>query len=194
MTKKVKIIISSVCAAVLLFIIILVSAISCNNKKSNDTPSESSSSETGSSAECTYLSFELTSDGSSYVVSNITDATLTEIVVPSTYNGKSVTEIKKHAIYQNSNITKIYLPETITFIQGDAIMHNSSLTEITLMNKNIHIGEDFLTFCTSIQTINYNGTQEEWNSVKKDRDWNYNTLQHNAYTIKCTDGDIKVNQ
>lgn len=190
MNKKIKMIFSSAFA-----LTALAGTISCScGNTSSSVDSKTVPSETISSVECTYLNFELTSDETSYVVSGVSDATVTEIVVPSTYNGKPVTEIKKHAIYQNGNVTKIYLPESITFIQGDAIMHDNSLTEITLMNKNIHIGEDFLTMCGSIQTINYNGTKAEWDSVKKDNDWNYYTLKNNAYTIKCTDGDIKVNQ
>ena len=40
---------------------------------------------------------------------------------------------------------------------------------------------------SSLTSINYNGTKEQWNAISKGSDWNIYT---GNYTIYCTDGTI----
>ena len=41
--------------------------------------------------------------------------------------------------------------------------------------------------CSSLKSINYNGTKAQWNAISKGSNWNYST---GNYIIYCTDGNI----
>ena len=57
----------------------------------------------------------------------------------------------------------IEIPSSVTFIDRDAFV-----------------------FCTSLNTINFIGTIEQWNLIEKVEDWNYEVP---ATMVHCTDGD-----
>ena len=180
LTKKNKIIIASVCAAIVILVIILTCVICLNNKNKKDNKVE----------DCTYLSFELNSDGTGYSVTDVLDKSLTELIIPSTYKGLPVTSIATYAI-TTVQAEKIYIPESVISIADNAFDYNSNIKEVTIMNKNISIGNRFLRQSNVIETINFNGTKEEWNAVSKGSTWDEFLGQYN-YTIKCTDGDISM--
>ncbi len=66
----------------------------------------------------------------SYAISSYS-GTASHIVVPSTYNGKPVTEIEEWAFRNNSIITSIAIPENIEYISGNAFKGCTNLTRIT---------------------------------------------------------------
>ena len=96
------------------------------------------------------LAFELNHDGT-YSVSGIGTCTDTEIVIPSTYNGKRVTSIKESAFANCTSLTSVVIPNSVTSIGNNAFLNCSSLTSITLPfvgkvangTKNTHFGYIF---------------------------------------------------
>lgn len=84
--------------------------------------------------------------------------TLCKFIVPS-----EVTSIGECAFYGCSLLSDINIPISVTSIEPDAFANSQSLT-----------------------VINYAGTMEQWNSIFKGEDWNYNISP--ICTIYCNDG------
>ena len=63
---------------------------------------------------------------------------------------------------------------------GIALYNCSSLTSIIIPDSVISINQYAFAYCTSLTTINYLGTEEQWNNISKGSDWDLNT---GNYTI-----------
>lgn len=87
-----------------------------------------------------------------------------DISVPASIAGYTVTGIGGHAFEMKTGITKVILPATITYI-----------------------GENAFAGCTALADITFQGTTAQWNAITKDAGWNTNT---GAYTIRCINGNI----
>ena len=55
----------------------------------------------------------------------------TDVIIPSTYNGKAVTQIAAYA-FEGTNITSVIIPESVTAIGESAFRNCDSLTRVTL--------------------------------------------------------------
>lgn len=75
-----------------------------------------------------------------------------DIVIPSHYNGYSVTQIASEA-FQKQPITSVSLPETITLIGERAFFECSYLYSINIPNSVTEIKEGAFMNCTSLQSI-----------------------------------------
>ncbi len=119
------------------------------------------------------LVFYLLDDGT-YGVGVGTAYYLTNIVVPSTFNGKEVTKVVGFGFgsrftddtppYKFKNVT---LPNTIKTIDEHAFA-NSSLETITLPKSVTHISQDAFS-CTQIKTITYEGTFDQFKNIEFER-------------------------
>lgn len=49
------------------------------------------------------------------------------------------------------------------------------------------IGDFTFEDCTSLTSIQYNGTKEQWKAIKKTSEWSSNT---SGFIVHCSDGDI----
>ena len=67
--------------------------------------------------------------------------------------------------------------------------YQTKLTSIILPNSVTSIGSKVFFECSAPTSITFTGTMEEWNSITKASDWNYNTP---ATVIHCTDGDVAL--
>ena len=137
---------------------------------------------------------------------------LTNINIP---NG--VTSIGSFCFDSCSSLTAIYLPNSITSIGRDAFSETpitsfeipvgvtriematfsdcASLTSITIPNSVTFIGNEAFYRCSSLTSINYGGTVQQWNAINKRPEsdyyhaWNYKSA---ITVIHCTDGDIEI--
>lgn len=75
------------------------------------------------------------------------------IIIPDTYDGKPVTEIKQDAFSDNLKIQTIILPKTLKRIQKRAFCGCKYLKEIEIPNSVIHIDEDVFFYCISLEKI-----------------------------------------
>lgn len=96
------------------------------------------------------LSFKLKTDGT-YSVSKYTgDATY--LIIPDTYNGKSVTEIGNQVFAQKS-FEYVYIPDTVTTLGSSVFKGCSGLKELHLSENLSTIGASAFTNCTALTTV-----------------------------------------
>ena len=58
------------------------------------------------------------------------------------------------------------------------------LTSITISEGVTSIDDSAFSYCTSLKTINYTGTEEQWNAISKGTNWNYETSLNVIYNYK----------
>ena len=122
---------------------------------------------------------------------------LTEVVLPD-----SIASIPEGTFGKCTSLVNLTIPHGVTSIARYAFSYCSSLISLTLPNTIESIGIDgyssgYFVFneCSSLEEINYEGTIEEWNSIRKSKDprgpgvddWRYGSA---IKVIHCTDGDV----
>ena len=104
---------------------------------------------------------------------------LTSITIP-----ESVTSIGINAFCNCSRLTSITIPEGVTSIGSNAFYYCSKLTSVTIPESVTSIGNYAFSYCSSLKTINYTGTEEQWNAISKGTNWNYETSLNVIYNYK----------
>ncbi len=99
------------------------------------------------------LAYTLSTDGNSYSVSGIGTCTDADIIIPSIYNGKSVTTIGESAFDGCTSLTSIDIPDSVTSIGGWAFYGCTSLTSIVIPDSVTTIGESAFDACTSLTNV-----------------------------------------
>ena len=98
------------------------------------------------------LKYTLNPDGKSYSVSKGTCSD-SEIVIPSTYNGKNVTSIGSEAFRGCEGLTSIVIPDSVTSIGGSAFYNCSGLTSIVIPDSVISIDNSAFYNCSGLTSI-----------------------------------------
>lgn len=93
---------------------------------------------------------------------------LTSITIPD-----SVTSISNGAFSYCSSLTSITIPDSVTSIENCTFYGCSKLTSVVIPNSVTKIGEQAFNGCSSLKTINYTGTEEQWNAISKGYLWNF---------------------
>ena len=106
-------------------------------------------------------------------------SSLTSITIP-----ESVTSIGNSAFSQCSSLTSINIPDSVISIGQCAFSSCKGLTSITISEGVTSIDDSAFSYCTSLKTINYTGTEEQWNAISKGTDWNYETSLNVIYNYK----------
>lgn len=84
----------------------------------------------------------------------------------------------------------------VTILGGTKIPSNTfnkattSLTKLVLPDTITEIETNAFNMCTFLETITYNGTMEQWNSISLEDNWKGDAI--NITKIACLDGDIAV--
>jgi len=86
------------------------------------------------------LQYSLSGDGTQYTVTGIGTVTATDIIVPSSYNGKPVISIGSSAFYNRKGLTSVTIPDSVTNIGSSAFYCCISLTSITIPDSVTSIG------------------------------------------------------
>ena len=100
------------------------------------------------------LRYELLKDDT-YAVDKvgISGEEATEIVIPSTYQGKKVTAINQNAFYGHDIVKSITIPDSIISIGESAFSGCENLTSVTIPNSVTSIGESAFSACASLASI-----------------------------------------
>ena len=106
-------------------------------------------------------------------------SSLTSVTIPS-----SVTSIGQSAFQGCTSLTSITIPEGVTSIGYQAFRECTSLTSITIPESVTSISNHVFAYCTGFKTINYTGTEEQWNAISKGTNWNYETSLNVIYNYK----------
>ena len=123
----------------------------------------------------------------------------------------SIKNIFERAFEQSKNLKEIYIPETVSFMamcsfQGSLVeevyvntktinrltfYQASKLKKVTLGKNVKNLAGDWIFAATSssLVSINYEGTMDEWNLINKDGRWKDNS---NITKIICSDGTIEL--
>ena len=111
----------------------------------------------------TYKNFTYTIKNGGVVITDFTDLDATSVSIPSTIDGKKVTEIGSHkhdefdiqigAFQDHYNLKSIIIPNTVNTIGKDAFAECWDFTDITLPNSVKTIGEEAFIQCRSIKSI-----------------------------------------
>ena len=101
----------------------------------------------------TGLEYILSDDETSYSVVGIGLCTDKDIVIPSVYNDKPVTNIGYCAFYGCTSLTSITIPSSVTSIGDHAFQACTSLTSITIPSSVTSIGTQAFFYCTGLTNI-----------------------------------------
>ena len=104
---------------------------------------------------------------------------LTSINIP-----EGVTSIGSGVFWSCSSLTSITIPESVTSIGNYAFRGCSSLTSIIIPESVTSIGNEAFRYCSGLKTINYTGTEEQWNAISKGTNWNHGTAVNVIYNYK----------
>ena len=113
-----------------------------------------------------------------------------DLTIPSKILGKRVIGIEG-SFSSSDEITSVVISEDGAMYVGDNAFNScSQLTSVTIPTCVHSIGSFAFYHCSSLETIEYQGTIAEWHEIAKGIAWDSHT---GNYTIHCTDGNIQKN-
>lgn len=95
--------------------------------------------------------FEFTLDNTAAIVTRY-KGPAADVTIPSRYKGKPVTAIN-NAVFPNSAVTSVTIPDSVTAIPDAAFANCSKLTNISIPNSVTYIGYSAFSSCTSLKSI-----------------------------------------
>jgi len=99
------------------------------------------------------LIFELINNNTEYSVAGIGQCRDVDLIIPSSYNGKTVTEISDNAFKDCDVIMSVIIPNSIKEIGMSAFENCSYLEKVLLSDKLIEIDSHAFEDCTSLVEI-----------------------------------------
>lgn len=138
------------------------------------------------------------------VIVNSYNGTAADVTIPSRYKGKPVTAIN-NAVFPNSAVTSVTIPDSVTSIPDAAFVNCSQLTNISIPNSVTYIGYSAFSSCTSLKsitlpsslstignsafadcpslmTVTYPGSKKQWDDI--DKGSNNDVLENNLICAK----------
>lgn len=105
------------------------------------------------------LELTLLEDGT-YSVRASTDNISGEIIIPSTYNGKAVTEIADGAFFDCESLSRVEIPNGITYIGKEAFYGCSRLSRLEIPDSVTSINDYAFANCTNLSSVTFGNSVE----------------------------------
>ncbi len=87
--------------------------------------------------------------------------------------------------YPAGKETVYTIPDGVTSIGVGAFSYCKSLTQITIPDSVTSIGNSAFSYCLKLQTINFTGSEEQWNKITKGSNWDSCVGEDvGGYTVK----------
>ena len=99
-----------------------------------------------------------------------------------------MTEINFNAFEACRSLESISIPNSVMVICERAF-YGCGLKSIKLPNGLKSIESEAFRFCSSLKTITYNGTKDQWEEIEKGQNWNKGVP---AKVVHCFDGDVEI--
>ena len=113
----------------------------------------------------TGLQYELSKDGTYYIVVGIGTEERTEFAIPASYNGKPVKEIGDSAFDKCGSLTSINIPNSVTSIRECAFFGCNHLTNIIIPDSVTFIGEEAFRNCQRLASITVKVSNLNYKSI-----------------------------
>ena len=89
----------------------------------------------------------------------------------------------------DKDITVLNIPSTVDIIHNYSCSGFINLESVNIPDGVTSIGDYAFSRCSKLSSMYFNGTTEQWNSVKKGYSWNYGIK---ALVVHCSDGDANL--
>ena len=121
-------------------------------------------------------------------VTRLYKTTLTELAVPSTYEGNNVTRISSSAFTDFERLETLTLGQNIAVISSSAFQSCAELKNVSLPSSLTLLEDYIFEGCHNLTNVTYAGTVAEWEAIEKQSSWNGDAF----FTGVCTDGTVEV--
>lgn len=115
------------------------------------------------------LFYRQISESGGWYVSGIGRCGDVEIVIGRTIDGNAITGVANYA-FRNCEIDSVTMQENILAI-GDGAFSGSSVQWVRFTKAVTYIGESVFDGCEDIVAVYFEGTEEDWNSIRKSAAW-----------------------
>ena len=95
----------------------------------------------------------------------------------------------KHYVFYGANFTKVTFAASSKVIPDYTFAECKELTKVTIPSSMKTIGQSAFSNCTKLTTIEFEGTSDAWNKIKKEKEWNMGIP---ATTVKCLGDNVDV--
>ncbi len=96
--------------------------------------------------------YQFTQTDGGYILSAY-NGTLSTLIVPSTYNGENIIAVGEYA-FSGTNVTTLYLPDTIKTISANAFRDNTKIVQINCESTEVVVENYAFYGCTNLETLN----------------------------------------
>ncbi len=98
-------------------------------------------------------------------VVSIGDSAFFETGISSISLSRNVTSIGNGAFQNCVKLTSLIIPEGVTKIENNTFYQCTNLASVTIPESVKSIGNNAFYYCNKLSTVNYGGTQEQWNAI-----------------------------
>ena|GEM_PF-2751650 len=104
--------------------------------------------------------------------------------------GNGVKGIRNAAFYNCVGLTSVTMGSNVDYLENSVFESCGALTSVTIPESVTSIGNFVFYSCGALERVNFNGTQGEWNAIKKGDDRGLEVPE--TCKVYCTDGIVNI--